>query len=161
MADVISIAPTVGYFLPIFSFLLVMIVSFAILQKSKILGDNTSVSLMLSFLFALFFIVDVQLVDFVNFTSAWVAVIVVFMFFLFLTLAFIPGDDNLKFLAKGNWFSIVVLIGMLIFFTISSSFIFNWAINWDWIASGGDSEWFGFILLLIIGGVVRYVLGKR
>ena len=66
-----------GLFLPIFAFLLVMIVIYAILQKSQLLGDNPAISLFLSILMASFFIVEVQLVDFVSYTSSWVSVFVV------------------------------------------------------------------------------------
>ena len=118
MAEVVYVG-AISYFLPIFAFLLVFIVVYAILQKSKVLGDNASVSLFLAFILASFFIVEAQLVDFVTFTSSWFSVLVILMFFLFLMLAFIPGDDALAFLGKGNWFSYVVLVFMIVFFIIS------------------------------------------
>lgn len=150
----------IGYFLPVFAFLLVFIVIYAILQKSKILGENSAVSLFISFIMASFFIVEVQLVDFVTFTSSWFAVFVILLFFLFIALAFVPGEASLDFLAAKNWFSIVVLALMIIFFVISSSYIFNWVVEWDYLLSGADSEWFGFALLLVIGGVVSWVLSR-
>lgn len=45
----------VGYFIPIAAFMLVLIVIFAILQKSKILGENSAVSLFISIIMASFF----------------------------------------------------------------------------------------------------------
>jgi hypothetical protein len=151
----------VGYFLPIFAFLLVFVVIYAILQKTKVLGDNQAVSLFISFIMASFFVVDIQLVDFVTLTSTWFSVFVVLIFFLFLILAFVPGEAPLSFLSKGNWFSWALLAFMIIFFIISSSYIFNWVINWDYIMSGTDSEWFGFFLLIVIGGVVSFILTKK
>ncbi len=150
----------IGYFLPIFSFLLVFIVIYAILQKTQILGENSTVSLFISFIMASFFIVEVQLVDFVAFTSSWFAVFVILLFFLFIALAFVPGDDSLAFLSAKNWFSWVLLAFIIIFFIITSSYIFSWVVNWDYLLSGTDSEWFGFVLLLVIGGVVSFVLSR-
>ena len=150
----------IGFFLPIFAFLLVFIVIYALLQKTKVLGDNPAVSIFISFIMASFFIVDVQLVDFVTLTSTWSAVFIICFFLLFLILAFVPGETPLAFLSNKNWFSWVVLAFMLIFFIISSSYIFNWVINWDYIWSGADTEWFGFVLLVIIGAVVSFVLTR-
>ena len=39
-----------GYFMPIFSFLLVFIVVYALLVKTKVLGDNQPVMLFISFI---------------------------------------------------------------------------------------------------------------
>ena len=149
----------IGYFIPIFAFLLVFIVVYAVLMKTKVLGENPAVSLFISFIMASFFIVEVQLVDFVTFTSSWFSVILIIFFLMFLLLAFMPGDKPLAFLEKG-WVSWVVLGLLIVFFVLSSSFIFNWAINWDFIGSSADSEWFGVVLLLVIGAIVSVVLTK-
>ena len=61
----------IGFFMPIFAFLLVAIVVYAVLQKTEVLGNNSAVSLFVSFIMASFFIVEVQLVDFVGFTTSW------------------------------------------------------------------------------------------
>jgi len=42
-----------GYFMPIFAFLLVFIVIYALLIKTKVLGENQPVMLFISFIFAL------------------------------------------------------------------------------------------------------------
>jgi len=151
-----------GLFLPIFAFLLVMVVVYAILQKTKVLGDNPAVSLFISIIMASFFIVEVQLVDFVAFTSSWFVVIIILVFFLFLILAFMPNKENpLEFLQKGNWFSWALLGFMLVFFIISSSFIFNWAINWNVITEFANNEWVGFGLLAVLGALVSIALTKK
>jgi hypothetical protein len=150
----------IGLFLPIFAFLLVMIVVYAILQKTKFLGDSPAISLFLSIIMASFFIVEVHLVDFVSYTSGWVSVFVVSLFMLFLIMAFIPGADKttgLK-LLEGKAFSGIVLALMIIFFIFSATYVFNLAINFDSVNSWADSEWFGFLLLVVIGGVVSAIL---
>ena len=95
----------VGYFMPIFAFLLVFIVVYALLVKTKILGDNQSIMLFISFILSGFFIVQTSLVEFVKFTSAWFVVGVVMVFFLVTLLGFLPGKTPFEFLGKGNWFS--------------------------------------------------------
>lgn len=148
-----------SYLLPIFSFLLVFVVVYALLIKTKILGDNHFVALFISFILASFFIINVQLVDFVQFTSSWMVVIIVAVFFILLLLAFLPG--GLGFLKDSKGFAWVVLGLLIIFFIIASSFVFNWALNWDVVSNWFYTDWFGFALLIILGAVVSWVLTKK
>ena len=151
---------TIGWFFPIFAFLLVFVVVYAILKKTEVL-DNTAVSLFVSLIVASFFVIQSQLVDFVLLTSSWMAVIAVVLFFLFVVLAFIPGEHSLDFIRDKSWFGIVILILMVIFFLISSSYIFNWAINWEFLKNLASKEWFGFIVLAIIAAITAGVISKQ
>ena len=72
----------IGYFMPIFAFLLVFIVVYALLKKTGVLGGAEPVMLFISFILASFFIVEASLVEFVQFSSAWFGVGVVGIFFL-------------------------------------------------------------------------------
>ncbi len=146
----------IGYFMPIFSFLLVFIVIHAILVKTKILGDSPAVMLFISFILSSFFIVEANLVEFVQFGSAWFGVVVIGLFFLIVILAFIPGIDLAKFFGKNNWFAWILLGLLVAFFVISSAYIFNWVLNWGIIRSWFDTDWFGMVLLLAIAGVVSW-----
>ena len=143
-----------GYFMPIFAFLLVFIVVYALLFKSKVLGDNQAIMLFISLILSGFFIVQTSLVEFVKFTSAWFAVGIVIVFFLIALLGFLPGKTPFEFLGKGNWFSWVVFGVLVMFFIVSSSYIFNWVVNWGMVRDWFNSEWFGMVLLLFIAGIV-------
>ena len=146
----------VGYFMPIFAFLLVFIVVYALLFKSKVLGDNQTIMVFISFILSGFFIVQASLVEFVKFTSAWFVVGIVMVFFLIALLGFLPGKTPFEFLGKGNWFSWVVFGGLVGFFIISSSYVFNWVVNWGMVKDWFNSDWFGMVLLLLIAGVVAW-----
>tara|TARA_Y100000310_G_C20613540_1_gene779343 strand:+ start:758 stop:1231 length:474 start_codon:yes stop_codon:yes gene_type:complete len=146
----------IGYFVPIFAFLLVAIVVYALLKKTGVLGGSEVVSLFISFILAAFFVVEASLVDFVQFGSAWFSVLIIGLFFLLVILAFLPGKEPLSFLTKGNWFSWVVLGVVIAFFVISSAYVFNWAVNWGMVSEWFASDWFGMILLLIIAAVVAW-----
>jgi len=146
----------IGYFVPIFAFLLVFIVIYALLVKTQILGGSSAVMLFISFVLASFFVVEASLVEFVRFGSAWFSVVVIGVFFLLLILAFLPGDNPLKFLTKHDWFSWAMLIVILVFFIVSSSYVFNWALSWGAVKDWFSSDWFGMILLLVIAGVVSW-----
>ncbi|MFH1238332.1 MAG: hypothetical protein ABIH79_00295 [archaeon] len=146
----------VGYFMPIFAFLLVFIVVYALLFKTKVLGDNQAIMVFISFILSGFFIVQTSLVEFVKFTSAWFVVGVVMIFFLITLLGFLPGKTPFEFLSKGNWFSWVVFGVLIVLFIISSSYIFNWVVNWGLVQEWFSSEWFGMILLLVIAAIVAW-----
>ncbi len=150
----------IGYFVPIFAFLLVFIVVYALLKKTGILGGSEAVMLFLSFILSSFFVVEASLVDFVRFSSAWFGVIVIGVFFLMLILAFLPGDNPLGFLTNKNWFSWVVLVGILVLFIVSSAYVFNWALNWGMVRDWFKSDWFGMVLLLVVAFVVSWRIKK-
>jgi hypothetical protein len=157
MAVPISPIEGINLFMPIFSFLFVFILVFALLRKTNILGDNPWLNIFISFLMAIFFVVNASLVEFVKLNSAWFAVFLVSVFFILLLVSFTHG--KIDFLQKGwvGW----ILIGLLIvFFIISSSYVFNWALSFDYLSRVLDTRWVGFILLLIIAGIVSAILVK-
>ncbi|MFH0711618.1 MAG: hypothetical protein V1889_00665 [archaeon] len=146
----------IGYFVPIFAFLLVFIVIYALLVKTQILGGSSAVMLFVSFILSAFFIIEANLIEFVQFSSAWMSVLVFVLFFVLVILAFIPGIKIGEFLGKGNWFAWVLLVVILVVFVVSSAYVFNWALNWGMVKDWFGSDWFGMILLLIIAGVISW-----
>ena len=146
----------IGYFMPIFAFLLVFIVIYALLVKSQVLGGSPAVTLFVSFILSSFFIVEASLVEFVQFSSAWFGTFVVGMFFLIMIMAFVPGIDLKAFFGTGNWFAWILFGIMILFFVFSSSYIFNWAVNWGLLQDWFRTDWFGMILLLLIAAVVSW-----
>lgn len=145
-----------GYFLPIFAFLLVFIVIYALLMKTKVLGDNSAVMLFISLILASFFVVESSLVEFVQFSSAWFALLIVLFLFIVVLMAFVPGSNPLSVLTKGSWFAWVALGLVVGLFIVASSYVFNWAVNWSLLETWFNTEWFGMILLLVIAGIVAW-----
>jgi len=150
----------VSYFVPIFAFLLVLIVVYAMLAHTKILGSSNAVMLFVSFILASFFIVEVNLVDFVRFSSAWFSVLVICLFFILVVFAFLPWEAPLAFLSRGHWFAYVILAVIIGMFIWTSAHVFHYVINWELIRGWLSSDWFGFVLLLIIAGVVSWTIAK-
>ena len=145
-----------GYFVPIFAFLLVFIVVYALMKKTGVLGGSEAVMLFISLILASFFVVEASLVDFVQFSSAWFAVLVVGLFFLLVVLAFLPWKEPLSFLTKNDWFSWAMLGVVIALFVITSAYVFNWAVNWGMVVEWANTEWFGMILLLVIAAIVAW-----
>jgi len=138
----------ISYFVPIFAFLLVFLVVYAML-------------IFVSFILSSFFIIEASLVEFIQFSSSWFAVLVIGLFFLLVILAFLPWKEPLAFLTKGSWFSYVVLAVIIGFFIMTSAHVFNYVVNWDLIQGWLESDWFGMVLLLVIAGIVSWkITGK-
>ncbi|MFA5061173.1 MAG: hypothetical protein WC494_02570 [Candidatus Pacearchaeota archaeon] len=152
---------TINYFLPIFAFLLVFIVVYALLKKTEVLGGNEPVMIFVSLILASFFIVEASLVDFVRVSTGWVSVLIIVVFFVILIIGFLPGKEPLGFLSKSNWFAWVVLIALVVIFILSFGYIFHWTLQWSEVKTWFSTEWFGFILLLIIAAVVAVIIKKK
>ena len=151
----------IEWFLPIFAFLLIFLIVFALLTKTNILGNNKTVALFISFILAGFFVVEASLVEFVRFTSAWFGALVVIIFFLLAIIAFLPWSEPFKFLTKGNWFAFVVFGVVVAMFIISSAYVFHWAFNWGMVYGWFDTSWFGMILLLLVAIAVSFIITKK
>ena len=147
----------VDWYLPLISFFLVFIVSFAILQKTKVLGDDSSVSIFLAFIFGALFVVNTSLVEFVRVTTSWISVVMVFLFFVMVILAFSGFKIEEFFKGKAGW-GLLVLV--LLLFVVSSAYVFSWAINWGRVWTWAGTDWFGFLVLIILAFIVSKVMTK-
>jgi hypothetical protein len=155
-ADISSIS----YFLPIFSFLLIFIVVYAVLKKTGVLGDNNGVSLFISLILATFFIVNTKMVEFIEFSSSWFAVFLVCLLFIMMFLGFM-GKESLKIVMDNKGITWAAFSIIMILFIVSAARIFKWVIEWDKIQAWFKTDWFGMILLVSIAGVVAAVLNKK
>jgi hypothetical protein len=151
---------SISYFLPIFSFLLIFIVVYAVLKKTGVLGDNNGVSLFISLILASFFIVNAKMVEFVEFNSSWFVVFLLCIVFIMLILGFL-GKDSLKLVAENKGVAWGIVVALIVAFIVSGARIFRWVIEWDKIQRWFSTDWFGLILLLVIGAVVAWVLTKK
>jgi len=151
----------VTYFLPIFAFLLVFIVVYALLKKTSVLGGSEPIMLFISFVLSSFFVVEASLVEFVTFNSAWFGVFAIAIFFLVALLGFVPGKEPLTVLTKNDWFAWTILGLIVALFIISSAYVFNWVLNWELIESWFHTDWFGLILLLVIAAFVSWKIKSK
>lgn len=144
--------------MPIFAFLFVFVFVYALLQKTKVIGDSKFVSILLSFILAIFFVVNASLVEFVKFNAGWFAVFLVCILFILILVSFTHGKIDFIQKPAVGW---VLIAAIIIFFIISSSYTFNWAINLGALSGVVNSAWAGFILLLIVAGIASWILTKK
>lgn len=162
----------VTYFGPLLAFLIVFVIVFAVLNKTKIIGENAWVQSILSFIVAGVFVSVAGASDFVLTATPWIAVLIVSLAFIILMLAFV----NVKIeggVSKGIG-GVAVLLALVIF-VVSAFFLFSHTITQYLPGSttgGGNPEilnfldWLysarvaGAIVLLVVGGIVSWILVK-
>ncbi len=106
------------FFMPVFSFLFVFVVVFAILAKTKILGDGRA-NIIVSFIMAIIFMNFSSLDLFVRTITPWFIVLLVCLFFVLVILGFSVGNDIMKKIVTTR-FGLVVVVVLIVIFLIAA-----------------------------------------
>ncbi len=163
----------VSFFLPLFSFLLVFVIIYAVLFATKILGDSKGLNLFVSFIIAVVFISVGSLNTYIQNVIPWVAVLFVVVFLFIILLSFQGSKD----LILGNKvFGGILIAIMIIIFIIAAIKVFNPILK-PYLPgspdSGGDtillkvknfvysSKFLGAVALLLIAFIVAKILMKK
>jgi hypothetical protein len=158
-------------FMPVFSFLFVFTVVFAVLAKTKVLGEGR-VNILVSFIMAIIFMNFSSLDLYVRTITPWFVVLLVCLFFVLVLIGFSTKSID-KMLTPG--FAWVIVSILLIIFLIAAIRVFNPMFHPDLILTSGeggpgivqqflyifDSRIGGSLLLLAIAAVVAWILSKK
>jgi hypothetical protein len=145
--------PLIGQY--IVPFVLVFVLIFAILQKSKILGDGKSqMDALISLVIALILIITPPARDFIVKLMPWLAVGLSVMLVFLILYGAVAGESW----ASAKWVKIVFGILSGIFVIV----IVLWAAGvlnqvGDFFSNGLNGTWMNIILVVIIIGVVVFV----
>jgi len=158
-------------FIPVFSFLFVFLVVYAILTKTKVLGEAAWINVFVSLIMAVIFLSFSSLDLFVQTAVPWFVVLLVSVFLILLIGGFASGKvENIT--TKGfGWVIVGIFIAALLIIAIR---IFNPILHPDLILtsgegtslmeqifSGNSGRVFGTILLIIIAAVVSFVITRK
>lgn len=134
-------------FIPVFSFLLVFVVTYALLGTTKILGDHKFVHILVSFCVAILFLVSANAIKYVATITPWVVGFIISLMLIGLVVG-LMGKDTLEKVFKPGfaWLIVVVLV---VIFIVSASFIFS-----DLISKYLGGQVLGESTATIIGVVV-------
>jgi hypothetical protein len=163
---------TISFFLPLISFLLVFIFSYAVLKKVDLLGDNPWVQLFISFLISSIFVAAAGSVSYIQNVVPWVAVLLVSMALIMMFTGFVGGDmvkmnKSIGTIFVGLLFVVFIVTALVVY----SSYVIPYlpgnlgfyegsdtALNFfDWLYSPRVA---GAGLLLIVSALVSWVLVK-
>jgi hypothetical protein len=160
------------FFMPVFSFLFVFVIVYAILAKTKIIGESKFVHLLISFIVSIVFMSVSSMELYVRQIIPWTAVLIVIVFLVLLVAGFSTKKLDDIMTPTFAWIAVAVLV---IIFLIAAIQVFNPVLHpemgvvsgsspgilgqlWDFITS---SRVAGSIILLIIAAVVAWVITKK
>jgi len=110
------------YFIPVFIFLFVFILFFAVLQKTKVLGGNSGMDALVSFSVAMLFMFVSEARQLITVITPWLVILlVIFMSFMLIFMFMGVKAETIAdtFSESGNVWTIVIIliIGLIIAFT--------------------------------------------
>ena len=160
------------FFMPVFSFLFVTIVVYAILVKTQVLGESQFINLLVSFIMAVIFLSFSSMELYLITILPWFVVLLVLVFLVLLVFGFSRGDLKEIMTNKFAWVIVAILV---IIFLVAAVRVFNPVFDKDLIiTSGGDggggvgsildvifySRWSGSVLLLVIAAIVAWFITR-
>jgi len=159
------------FFMPVFSFLFVFLIVYAILIKTKVLGDSQFVNLLVSFIMAVIFMSFSSLELYVQTVIPWFIVLFVVIFLVLVIYGLSTG--KLDGIAK-TWFGWIVVILLIVIFLIAAIRVFNPIFHPDLVITSGegislfeqireasDGRFAGTFLLVLAAAAVAWVLTKK
>jgi len=146
----------ISYYAPIWAFFIVLIVVYAVLLKTQVLGENHWIMFLVSFFVATVFISAVGLRSYVLDIIPWFAALIVSLFLLLALMGFAGSVDFMK-----TGVGIAFMVLLLAVFVASGYVVFSSSIKT--ILPGGEfyyPRFWGGVLMLVIGAIVGWVLIK-
>lgn len=148
----------ISYFMPIFGFLFVFVIVYALLAKTKILGESQFVNLLIGFIIAIVFSTVGSAQEYVKTVTPWFVVLVVVLFFILIIIGL--SQQKIENIMKPGfvWVFIVALI-LVFLFAATKVFAPVWWDVKEFISNEGRIV--GGILLLIIAALAAWVITKK
>ena len=151
------------YFMPIFTFLFVFIVVYAILSKVKEdIGTNEFVNALASFLIATMFVTVSSMRMYMESVVPWVVILLLALFFVLVVVGFSQNKiDNLL----GKNFAIGFVIVLLLIFFFSGVKVFSSVLSslFSPLISKvtNDDRLFGSILIFAVAAMTSWLVTKK
>lgn len=162
-----------AFLAPVWVFLAVFIVIYALLAKTQILGDEKWLNLFISFVIATIFISAGSVQQYVSTIIPWLAVLIISLFFILLLVGFIGKDATWMHKSIGAVVVILAIVifvisGVKVFYTslapyLPGSYSYGTGVNPEATVFSNfffSGPVFGAIILLILSGIVSWVLVK-
>ena len=149
-----------SFFMPLFGFLLVFTIMLALLLKTKLLGENRFVNIVVSFIIAIIFATMTNVREYVQNVTPWFVVLVIALFFILIVVGLYTPKvaDVVK--PGFVWLFIValILVFLIAAITVFSSFSGIWEDITSFVTN--EARLAGAIILLIIAVLAAWVMTK-
>ncbi len=125
MATILQDLGFLEFFLPVFTFLFVFVLTFAVLDKFKLMGENKWLKLIAAFSIALIFLFSNDTLRFVQLITPWFVVLVILALFilsLFMFMGLKEGDVTNTVKDPTVYWTVLVIIIILLIIAIGEVF---------------------------------------
>ncbi|MFZ1970778.1 MAG: hypothetical protein WAU65_01190 [Candidatus Nanoarchaeia archaeon] len=146
-------------FLP---FLLVFFIVFAILQKTKVLGDKAQLDAFVSFIIGLIIVTAFNYSAVINNLVLFLSISLVIVFVILVIWGFLSGEEGFKLSEHKGFrtvllviFAVAILLGVLWAFGISAGSVTSLLFGQVW----SEPFWTNLIFVILIGAALAIVLG--
>jgi hypothetical protein len=153
---------SLGTFMPIFAFLLTFTLVYALLAKTKVLGEHKFVHIFVSFCVSIIFIISANAVEYIKVATPFFVTFAISVLFILLIVGLIHGKLEDFFKSKG--FAIFIVVILIIVFVFSAIFIFAPIIN-QYMA--GPKKFFlqpqilGVLILVGVTAFTAWLLSRK
>ncbi len=161
----------INFFMPVFSFLFVFVIVYALLFKTKVIGEGKFILSIVSFIVAVIFMSFSSMELFVRTIVPWFVVLFVVVLLVLLIVGLSTKSLD-KIMTPG--FAWVVVGILIIIFLIAAIKVFNPVLHPDLVVTSGEGTSLleqvkdylgggvaGSILLLVIAGIVAWVITRK
>jgi len=157
-----------GYIMPLLAYLFVFTLIYALLAKTRVLGNNKVVHFTISIVVAIIFVLTPMSTQFTVLTIPWIAIFIFMVFFILLVITFVRGkiDD----IVKSQFIAVIIAIVVLIIFFISAMNVFGPLVSQGtYLSAQGQQavgffvnpQFYGLAILLIIAGIISWQVTKK
>lgn len=154
--DLFSVIATwqeIGVFGVLLPFVLVFALSFAVLQKTKILGDHKNLNVIVSLVLGLLFLQNVYLVEKIQLFLPNVSFAVLVFLALLLLVGVFAGDKLSEWTSKWKWFAVVAATIALVW-AFTSDYLGESSDFFAWLSAFSETRIFQYVLLGVIVAVL-------
>lgn len=160
------------FFMPVFSFLFVLLIVFILLGTTKVLGQNKWLHFLIAFIVSVIFMSFSSAELYIRQIIPWFVVLLVVVFLILMIAGFTNNLDAI--MSPVFAWAIIIILGII--FLISAIGVFNPTLHPDLIVTSGgtgpgvvrqfkdfitSSKVAGSILLLVIAAIVAWVVTKK
>lgn len=158
--SVIASWQEIGVFGVLLPFVLVFALSFAVLQKTKILGDHKNLNVIVSLVLGLLFLQNVYLVEKIQLFLPNVSFAVLVLLALLLLVGVFAGDKLSEWTKEWKWFAIIAAI-IAIVWALTSDYLGEYSDFFGWLSAFSETSIFQYVLLgVLVALVIFFVKGK-
>ena len=146
------------YFMPIFSFIFVFVVVYALLSRYKVLGENNFVNALIGVVFATAFITASSVRTYIETITPWFVVLVLALFFILAVIGF--SQKKVEDVIGKNFISALIVVVILIFFFAGIK-VFSSILSPLFFKITNDDRLLGGILIFLVAALMSWIMTKK